>query len=749
MANIPTAQQYLNSKNLEFATRNGEHITPCLFCGGDEGRNKLTECHLYINEKSGLYQCKKCGAEGNLVTLSRHLGDNPKELGFIETKDKPKTTKRKPGHKQLAAMIEEWSLNMPPEIQNWLENNRGLSKDVIDTTKLGWNGKEITIPVHNELGRALFVKKRRSPIEENESKSKYTYTKGAKASLFGIELLKDATFVVIAEGELDALLLRSRGIPAVSSTGGAQTFKDEWGEFFKRVQDVYITYDNDDAGRTGARTVGSIIEHAKIVSLPEEVGEHGDVSDYFLKLKKDVDEFAELLKTGITFRELEENGDRYKELPEPNKKTSIHEWQEVVTGYFPECLSAAQVGLAVLSQLLIKDVRNPFGLVFVDVPSAGKTITLNFFSSLRELAYMTDHFSPASFVSHASNKSKEDLAKIDLLPRIRHKALMVRDLAPIFAERQENLLKSLGILTRVFDGEGYESDSGVHGSRGYFGDYTFMFMAASTPILPRVWKFMGNLGSRLFFLNLNAGDKSEDELADLLIQKDFKKKENACRDATRELILTLWQKHKDGIDWNKEGDPEEFRLIVSRCATLLSHLRGTVNVWSEGGDSDEHHHTNTVIEKPMRINQLLYNLARGHALACGRTQITEEDMWPVIDVTFNSAQHNRIKLLNVLLEHEGTITTGLIETAIGCSNPTALKEIETLRVLGIVDVESHKTSGPGRPEKIVTIVDDFDWFCSNECTRLRVLRPGWKYSNANTTSDNSEMQVPPIDDMKS
>ena len=99
MGSILTVQQYLNSKNIEFASRNGELITSCLFCGGDEKRNKLTECHLYINEESGLYQCKRCGAEGNLVTLSRHLGDDPAELGFIERKQK-QPIERKPGSKQ-------------------------------------------------------------------------------------------------------------------------------------------------------------------------------------------------------------------------------------------------------------------------------------------------------------------------------------------------------------------------------------------------------------------------------------------------------------------------------------------------------------------------------------------------------------------------------------------------------------------------------------------------------------------------
>ncbi|HBK33780.1 TPA: hypothetical protein DEP34_03245 [Candidatus Uhrbacteria bacterium] len=748
MGSILTVQQYLNSKNIEFASRNGELITSCLFCGGDEKRNKLTECHLYINEESGLYQCKRCGAEGNLVTLSRHLGDDPAELGFIERKQK-QPIERKPGSKQLAEMIEEWSLNIPPEIKNWLLKERGLSENVIKEANIGWNGKEIMIPIYDEKRNPLFMKKRRSPFITDQNIPKYTNSKGAKMSLFGIENLKDTTFIVITEGEFDALLLRNLNIPSISSTGGAGAFNDDWGSLFQKIQEVYITYDLDDAGREGARKVGALIPHAKIVSLPEEVGEHGDITDYFLKLGKNLADFMELLKTGQIFSDIEESGNRYRELPKPTQKVSIQEWRNIVGDLFPECFAAAEAGISVFTQLLIKDVRNPFGLVYVDVPSSGKTITLNFFSSLRELAYMTDHFSPASFVSHASNKKKEDLAKIDLLPRIRHKTLIVRDLAPIFAERQENLLKSLGILTRVFDGEGYESDSGVHGSRGYFGDYTFMFLAASTPILPRVWKFMGNLGSRLFFLNLNSSDKSEDELANLLIQKDFKKKEGSCREITRELVLNLWQNYKDGIEWNKEDDPEECRRVISRCANLLAHLRGTVNVWSDGGNVDEHHHTNVVIEKPIRINQLLYNLARGHALVCERTQICNEDLWPVIEVTFNSAQYNRIKLLNVLLEYGGTITTSLVETAISCSNPTALKEIETLRVLKIVDIEKVNTSEPGQPEKIVTIKKEFDWFCSDECEQLRSLRPGWKYSNGIPPFEASNIKVPPIDGMKS
>ncbi len=620
--------------------------------------------------------------------------------------------------------VEAWHSALPQSIRDWLKNERGLIDEVITRAKLGWDGERIVIPIAAQDGSWLFVKRRQPPGKE-ESGPKYQYPQGSKAALYGAELLPGVEEVIICEGELDALVLRSRGFVAVSGTGGAGTFPEEWASMFASIPKVYIVFDLDDAGKKGSYTVGKLIPHARIVHLPEELGEHGDATDFFMKTGKTVEDFRQLCVGARSMKEIDEAGERYASLPAPNGQVDIHAWRKTANLNFPECMVAGEVGVAVLAQLLIKDVRNPFGLVYVDVPSAGKTITLNFFSDLEELAYSTDNFTPSSLVSHASNRKQKDLEKIDLLPRIRHRMLIVRDLAPIFAERQENLLKNLGVMTRVFDGEGYESDSGVHGKRGYKGDYTFMFLAGSTPIAPRVWKFMGNLGSRLFFLNMKATDKTEEELAELLIQDDFKRKEQECRTATRNLILTLWSCHKGGVTWDKKSDPSELRRVVSRCAKLLAHLRGTVNVWSDEEDGKQHH-TNVVIEKPTRINQLLYNLARGHALACGRTNLTREDLWPCIEVALNSAQYNRIKLVEAIMEFAGTVNTGVAEEAIQCSNPTALKEIETLRILGIVDVESVGDGTAGRPEKLVTIAQDFAWFCSDECKELRAMKPDTK-----------------------
>lgn len=191
---------------------------------------------------------------------------------------------------------------------------------------------------------------------------------------------------------------------------------------------------------------------------------------------------------------------RIARCPAPTVEVSFKDWQETIQSNFPDLLPAAETALSVITQFLIKDITNPFALVLVDVPSSGKTIAINFFDGIPELTYATDKFTPASFVSNAANIKKEKLADIDLLPRIQYRMLLIRDFATLFSKREEDLKEMLGTLTRVLDGEGLNTDTGVHGRRQYNGEYLFMMLAASTPVPQRVWKIMGNLGSRLFFL---------------------------------------------------------------------------------------------------------------------------------------------------------------------------------------------------------------------------------------------------------
>jgi len=222
----------------------------------------------------------------------------------------------------------------------------------------------------------------------------------------------------------------------------------------------------------------------------------------------------------------------------PETRIDFKGWQAVISANFPAYARPAEICASVIVELLLNDVSNAFALALVDVPSSGKTITLNFFD-VPHLAYTTDNFTPASFVSHASNVKREELANVDMLPRIRYRTLIVRDLAPIFGVKEDELLKTIGILTRALDGEGLETDSGVHGKRGYKGDWLFMLLAGTTPIPPRVFKVMGTLGSRLFFLALHSNTKTHDELIAQNRGTARREKERTCREATDSFLRTL------------------------------------------------------------------------------------------------------------------------------------------------------------------------------------------------------------------
>jgi hypothetical protein len=187
---------------------------------------------------------------------------------------------------------------------------------------------------------------------------------------------------------------------------------------------------------------------------------------------------------------------------------SVDTVRGVISGYFPHLWPAVEAGLSTCATLLLADNVNPVALIYVGAPSAGKTTVITMFEGAtangQELCYRSDKFTTASFVSQAAKVAEQDLSKVDLLPRIRHKVLLTPELSTIFRGKQDELAERFSTLTRILDGQGYTTDSGTHGQRGYTGDYLFAWLGATTPFDPIVWKVMAQLGSRMFFLVMDA-----------------------------------------------------------------------------------------------------------------------------------------------------------------------------------------------------------------------------------------------------
>ncbi len=180
---------------------------------------------------------------------------------------------------------------LPTEVNTWLLD-RGITQQVILDFKLGWDGNRIIIPVHDVNGNFLFNKYRRSPFSDEGPK--YMYDRGATSALYGINNLLKLNNIILCEGELDALRLRSLGYNGVSSTGGSATFKQEWATLLKGYH-IYICYDSDEPGIRGAFNVQVKIPWARIIWLPKEFK---DITDFFVgKCWEDFLPFMEKAKT--------------------------------------------------------------------------------------------------------------------------------------------------------------------------------------------------------------------------------------------------------------------------------------------------------------------------------------------------------------------------------------------------------------------------------------------------------------------
>ncbi|MHB8276496.1 MAG: toprim domain-containing protein [Candidatus Humimicrobiaceae bacterium] len=287
-------KEYLISKGISFCERNGELITKCIFNGCDKD-SKANESHLYFDATTGQYECKKCGQTGNIFTLAKYYGDGKDKVKINDNFPK----KDRPKYKFGSSSVEKCHSSLPDTIRNYL-NKRGIDNNIINGSKIGYGnfyGKNwITIPMKDKDGDYIFLKLRQDPEEGN---SKMTYPRGAVAQIYDWETLKNnSKYIVICEGELDRLLLISKGIPAITSTHGVMAFKEYWAKEFSNIESIYVCFDNDMAGKKGSVRVLEILRpvvKSKLyrINLPEGVGEGGDITDYFIKLNGNASDLLE------------------------------------------------------------------------------------------------------------------------------------------------------------------------------------------------------------------------------------------------------------------------------------------------------------------------------------------------------------------------------------------------------------------------------------------------------------------------
>lgn len=282
-----------------------------------------TEPSFNYNAKTGLWKCHACGEGGDILQfhMKFHKCDFKaalQELAAFTSSVIPlrraDTLQRKDGAPEeetgpepAPIALEEVEKAHIALVGNakaiaFLKEKRGWTLETIKRFRLGYHKRRVLIPIFDRQGQCVNIR-RYSP--SGEEPKMLHYAKGyGKARFWPIDHLY-LPEVVLFEGEPDTILACQLGLPGLTQTAGAETFKREWADLFEGKY-VYICYDMDEAGRKGARKAAGIIakaaESVRIIELPVK-GEKSekDFTDWVLKCGGTAEKFRELMAQAAVF----------------------------------------------------------------------------------------------------------------------------------------------------------------------------------------------------------------------------------------------------------------------------------------------------------------------------------------------------------------------------------------------------------------------------------------------------------------
>lgn len=248
---------------------------------------------LSFNKESGLYKCF-------VATCQAFAGGNYERFYKLVKKEdfipEISATEIEFHHQQLLKH---------PQMRKWLNEVRGINMDTIVKYKLGTDGHRLWIPI-DVKGKYVNVRKH-SPNKRDKIKT-MSYSAGhGSVRLWPDSSIIPGDSILLCEGELDCLLANQMGFNAVTVTGGAGTWKDEFTTAIKHVSSVNIVYDIDLAGRAGvnlvSRKIVSLGKTIKDVLLPITTPANGDLTDWVVAYQGNAERLKELIENAEVWKE--------------------------------------------------------------------------------------------------------------------------------------------------------------------------------------------------------------------------------------------------------------------------------------------------------------------------------------------------------------------------------------------------------------------------------------------------------------
>jgi len=233
-----------------------------------------------VEMDKGLYYCFAGCGDGNAYQFAERMNlPNPHQYINGSNFTEPSKIEPVPDYQFISKFVDDATKDLKPEhIPSCWDLNLAREMGV------GYANGKLQFAHHDINGNIIAVHEHRGKVMGVRESKWYM-----------IHKLKDYDInkpIYIAEGEKDAITLLSQGFQVVSNTTGCQSIpkgKDGFYDlsFLKKFKEIYIAYDNDDAGRAGAERLGTEIiskppyPSVKIIQWDKQHPKGYDVTDAY------------------------------------------------------------------------------------------------------------------------------------------------------------------------------------------------------------------------------------------------------------------------------------------------------------------------------------------------------------------------------------------------------------------------------------------------------------------------------------
>ena len=244
----------------------------------------------HVNTQERVFHCMACGAGHSEASFMQAVLD----CSFLDAK---KLIRHFENEETAYAWQQETTITEPGRVK--LEQ-LGISQAVIEELKISTTEQgAIQFPVF--MYDHLLDIRKYNPGGTPKVRSRSGCVSGLIIPFDVWRATPKNKITLLCAGEKDMAIARTHGFNAITLTGGEQEVPKYLAEFSDRV--VAICYDNDEAGKTGARKVAQrlypIARQVKVVTGFHEVcTEHGeDITDFFTKYHKTKQDLIRYIET--------------------------------------------------------------------------------------------------------------------------------------------------------------------------------------------------------------------------------------------------------------------------------------------------------------------------------------------------------------------------------------------------------------------------------------------------------------------